>query len=310
MTWNLSAATSLTVLAEYRYRKGAQDLFLPVPNRDISLIPARTVRLQEPDDYVKEEGYSGTVFFTHSFSKDVTWKFSARSVKNHDYTWWYDTVGLLADQVTLQRRARIGDNHRTSNYFDTTLSMDFDTAFVKHKTLFGATGGKDDLDANRIQFVNGATTGALSRPGPGSLNINIYNPIYGLAPSHESLPAGTFQHRVTASEPIGAYITDFMTFTEQWKGTVGLRYAREKQTFEELTSSVAILPSRSSTPSDVYPMAGLLFQPSKQWTFYASYSTSFVPIAPNMQDRAGAFTFDPEKGKQYEVGAKADLMND
>lgn len=307
--WNLSTSTTLTALAEYRYRNGAQDLFLPVPNRDIALIPARTVRLQEPGDYVKEEGYSGSLFFSHSFSKDVTWRFSARSVKNHDYTNWYDTVALLPDQVTLQRRARIGDNHRTSNYFDTTLSMAFDTAFVKHKALLGATGGKDDLDANRIQFVNGAATGPLSRPGPGSLNINIYNPVYGLAPSHESLPAGTFQHRITASEPIGGYITDFMTFTEQWKGTVGLRYAREKQTFNELTSSVAILPSRSSTPSDVYPMAGLLFEPSKKLTLYASYSTSFVPIAPNMQDRTGAFTFDPEKGKQYEVGAKADLLD-
>ena len=141
------------------------------------------------------------------------------------------------------------------------------------------------------------------------MNIDIYHPVYGLAPLHSSLAAGTFQHRVTASKPIGIYLTDFVTFTEQWKGSIGLRYAREKQTFTELTSSVAVLPSRSQTPSDVYPMAGLLYQPNKAWTFYGSYATSFVPIAPNMQDASGVFSFQPETGKQFELGAKADLMN-
>jgi iron complex outermembrane recepter protein len=55
-------------------------------------------------------------------------------------------------------------------------------------------------------------------------------------------------------------------------------------------------------------MAGLLFQPTKDWTFYGSYATSFTPIAPNMQDASGVFSFDPETGRQFEIGAKADLM--
>ena len=306
--WNISNVTSVTLLVEYRHRQGSQDLYLPAPNRDATLIPSRTTRLQEPNDYVQEEGYSVTAFLTHAISNDVTFKFSARSTRNHDYTKWYDTVSLLSDLTTLQRRARIGDNHRTSDYFDASLSTAFETGFVKHKMLAGVTGGQDDLDADRVQFVNGTTTGALAKPGPGSLNINIYNPIYGLSPLHSNLPAGTFQHRITASKPIGAYLTDFLTFSEQWKGSVGLRYAKEKQTFKELTSSVAVLPSRSQTPSDVYPMVGLLFQPNKEWTVYGSYSTSFVPIAPNMQNASGVFSFEPERGKQFELGAKADLM--
>jgi iron complex outermembrane receptor protein len=308
-TWRISPSTSVTFLAEYRYVKETQDLYLPAPNREFSLLPSRTTRLQEPDDYRYEEGYSANLFFSHTFAKDVVWRFNARYVKNHDYTKWYDTVAMLSDLTTLQRRARIGDNHRESYYFDTMISIPFKTGPVEHKALAGITGGYDDLDANRIQFVNGATTGPLARPGPGSLNINVYNPVYGLSPRHENLPPGTFQHRITASKPIGAYVTDFLTFTEQWKATAGIRFAKEKQTFEELTSSVAVLPSRSQTPSDYYPMAGVLYEPSKNVTFYASYSTSFVPIAPNMQDASGVFSFDPEKGKQYEVGTKADFMN-
>ncbi len=306
--WNISKATSFTVLGEYRQRKGSQDLFIPAPNRELGLLPSRTTRLQEPGDFVQEEGYSFTVFANHAFSRTVNLRLSARSVRNHDYTKWYDVVSVLPDLVTLQRRARIGDNHRSSDYFESSLSTQFVTGAVQHKVLVGLTGGQDELDADRVQFVNGATTGALARPGAGSLNINIYNPVYGLAPLHTSLLAGTFQHRITASKPIGVFVTDFLTFSEQWKGSVGLRYAREKQTFQEITSSVAVLPSRSQTPSDVYPMAGLLYQPNPEWTFYGSYATSFVPIAPNMQDASGVFSFQPETGKQFEIGAKADLM--
>jgi iron complex outermembrane recepter protein len=308
LTWKLGKATSITVNAEYRRVHEAQDLYLPAPARDFNRLPARTVRLQEPGDYRSEEGHSVSVQASHAFSKDTVLRFGLRYVRNHDYTKWYDPVALLADQRTLQRRARIGDNHRASYYADTSLSTAFDTFGIKHKAVFGITGGFDELDANRVQFVNGATTGALAQPGRGSLNINIYTPVYGLAPTHASLPRGTFQHRVTSSQPVGAYFTDFITFSEQFKGSLGLRYAREKQDFTELTSSVAILPNRSESPSDVYPMAGLLYQPNKEWTVYGSYSTSFVPIAPNMQDATGRFSFEPEKGRQFEVGVKAELL--
>ena len=307
--WNISKSTSLTVIGEYRYRKGAQDLYLPAPSRELGRLPSRTTRLQEPGDFIKEEGYSGTLLFSHAFAKDMNLRISARTVRNHDYTKWYDVVAVLPDLATLQRRARIGDNHRTSDYLDASLTLPFETGFVKHKLLLGVSAGSDELDANRVQFVNGATTGTLSRPGPGSLNINIYNPVYGLSPLHESLAAGTFQRRVTASKPVGAFVTDFLTLSEQFKATLGLRYAKEKQTFNELTSSAALLPSRSQAPSDVYPMAGILFQPNKEWTFYGSYATSFVPIAPNMQDATGQFSFSPEKGKQFEIGSKAELLN-
>jgi iron complex outermembrane receptor protein len=306
--WNIGRATSLTLMGEYRHRRGAQDLYLPAPNRDVALIPSRTTRLQEPDDYIEEEGYSFSVHANHAFSKELAWRFSARGVRNHDFTKWYDTVSVLPNLTTLQRRARIGDNNRKSLYADTSISYSFSTGPVKHKLLFGLTAGKDDLDANRIQFVNGATTGAASVPGPSSLNINIYNPVYGVSPKHESLPAGTFQRRVTASKPVGAYLTDFLTLSDQWKATLGVRYAKERQTFEELRSSSALLPARSATPSDAYPMAGVLFQPTKQLTVYGSYATSFVPIAPNMQDASGVFSFKPEEGRQYEVGVKGELM--
>lgn len=307
LTWNLSDSTSATLSGEYRWRKASQDFYLPAPNRDASLFAPITTRYQEPDDFQTEEGYVVGLAVAHEFANDATWKFAARSVRNDDESSWYDPIAVLPDLVTLQRRARVGHNQRKSDYFDTAFSLPFATGFVQHKALIGVTAGRDSLDANRKQFVNGATTGPLARPGPGSLNIDIYNPVYGVAPLHSSLPAGQRQRRFTESEAYGVYLTDFLTFSQRWKGTVGLRYDHEDQLFEETVPTP--LPERTKSASGSYPMAGLLFQPNEAWTIYASYSTSFVPQAPNFQDAAGANPFQPEEGVQKEIGIKADLLN-
>jgi iron complex outermembrane receptor protein len=58
----------------------------------------------------------------------------------------------------------------------------------------------------------------------------------------------------------------------------------------------------------VLPLAGLLYQPTKDLTFYTSYSSSYVPAPANSQDVNGNNPFKPESAKQYEVGAKANFF--
>jgi iron complex outermembrane receptor protein len=306
-TWNIGDSTKATVHGEYRWRDASQDFYVPAPNRDVSLIPDRNIRLQEPDDHLIEIGYVAGFSFEHRFANDSVFKFATRSVRNEDDTTFYDPVAVLADGETLQRRARVQFNQRKSDYADLSFSIPFETGFLGHRLLMGATVGRDNLDANRRQFVNGATTGPLAQPGPGSLNINIYNPVYGQSPRHEDLPLGQFQKRLTGSETHGFYVTDFLTFSEHWKATIGVRSDYEDQFFRE--SLPTQLPERTRAASDVYPMAGLLFQPNKFWSLYASYSTSFVPQAPNFQDATGNNPFEPETGTQYEAGVKAELMD-
>ncbi len=307
LTWNVSDATTATVMLEYRKVEGTYDLYLAAPNRDASLLAPITTRYQEPGDFQNEDGYLATVLLQHEFANEAVWRLGARAVRNKDFTQWFDHIAVLADGRTLQRRARIGDNRRINDYVDTSVSMPFSTGSIEHRLLVGGTVGRDSLDANRKQFVNGAATGVLSRPGPGSLNIDLYNPMYGVSPLHAALPAGTIQRRFTQATVAGLYLTDFITFTPKWKATVGLRYDQEKQLFRDLIP--VRLPDIEETDSDLYPMVGLLFQPNDSWSFYGSFSTSFVPPPPNFQDVTGGHPFDPESGEQVEVGAKAYLMN-
>lgn len=62
--------------------------------------------------------------------------------------------------------------------------------------------------------------------------------------------------------------------------------------------------------SDVNPNVGLVVNVSRQLALYGSYATSFNPVDPGaLNSRGEAGTFQPNTGKNYEFGAKYDLLN-
>jgi iron complex outermembrane receptor protein len=308
LRWNISDATELTLTGEYRDRQEDYDLFLVAPNRsiaDLRRIPI-TTRYQEPGDNQSEEGSAISLAFAHTFESGASFRLNARRVRNHDVTTWFDNtsvVGAAPNQTLLNRTARIGDNRRHNDYFDASVtSMPIDLDMLgEHTLLVGVNGGNDSLDAFRRMFYT-----------ENSFRINLYNPVFYAVPTHETLLArglvGTRQRRLSETDALGFYLTDFVTLSEMWKLTFGVRRDREKQLFRE--SVPAPLPDVRSKDSGTYPMVGLVFQPSESWSFYGSYSTSFVPPPPNFQDVTGGRSFSPEKGKQFEVGGKAFLLDD
>jgi iron complex outermembrane receptor protein len=307
LTWNISSTTVATVSAEYRKRSNAYDNVLVAPNKDAKLIAPVTTKYQEPGDVQFEEGQSTTVSVSHDFGNHAIWKFSVRNVRGLDTASGYDNVAVLPDLVTLQRRARQQDNHRGYDYFDTNFSVPFHTWFIEHKFLAGLGGGINTTDFNRIQFFNGATAGPLALPGPKSLNINIYDPIYGVSPPRSAFPAGPVNDRRTKETNAGVYVSDALTLTDHWKASFGLRYTHDAQNSREVKTPP--LTSQNKAASDVLPTAGLLYEPTRNWTFYYSYASSFVAPSPTVQDAAGNNPFKPTKAKQNEVCTKVNLWD-
>ncbi|MEL6461874.1 MAG: TonB-dependent receptor, partial [Cyanobacteria bacterium J06621_15] len=74
---------------------------------------------------------------------------------------------------------------------------------------------------------------------------------------------------------------------------------QESENFENNTSS-------SQNDDAFSPRVGLVYQPTKELSLYGSYSTSFAPNSG--ETRSGNF-LDPERGEQFEIGARAELLN-
>jgi len=308
ITWNATDATSATLLLEYREYENAYDKYLTAPNRDISRVAAITTHYQQPGDYQEEKGHSQTLLIRHGFSSSSTLNFSIRHASSIDRAKAFDAVAVRPNMEYISRRAVRNKNKRESIFFDSNFEIPFSTGNISHQALIGINGGINSTDLNRLQFFNGPATGA------NSLDISIRDPIYTGYPRHEDLPTvtpnapRTLTHRRTESEALGIYISNLITFSEKWKFNFGLRKTYDSQSIEELR--ISGIPSFDKSSNKVLPQAGLLFQPSQTWTFYTSYSTSYVPAAANVQDINGRNPFDPEESKQFEAGIKISSMDD
>ncbi|MDA3912878.1 TonB-dependent receptor, partial [Oleiagrimonas sp.] len=256
----------------------------------------------------REHGSVLTLMFKHSFTNGMTWNVDTRDVWHTDSARGYDVISIRPDLMHVGRRARGQINKRRYDYLDTNLQMPFKLFGFGHKMVVGMTEGRVDNTFDRLQFFNAPAT------GPTSLDIAIYNPVYHQVPPLWQLPLAnspkSLNDRNTQIHSFGAYFDDMITFTQQWKAAVGLRYSRLSQTYDETFPEVPGLTANSSkTNTKFLPMAGLVYQPDLHWSYYLSYSTSFVPPPPQAINAQGVNDFIPTSAKQFEIGTKTNWFD-
>jgi iron complex outermembrane receptor protein len=304
VAWKLDDRTTVTAQAEYRRIRTHYDTYLVAPNRDASKVAKIDTSYQEPNDYLVERGATGSLFVNHEFSSALKFNLGYRYVDHKDYQDNYDVVGLR-NPTTVTRRARGQINKRTYNFVDANMTAKFDTFGIKHTLLFGAGYGKETASLDRTQFYNGTVADGL--------DVDLYNPIHGVVPDPDFFPlynpgqAANLNWRYTTSRSLGAYASDLIEFGDMFKAMVGGRFADEWQTITD--KRITTFVPEDKHDKKWLPLAGLLFEPMHNLTFYVSYSTSYVPVAPSNQDNFGNNPFKPTYSKSYEGGIKADLLH-
>jgi iron complex outermembrane recepter protein len=310
LTWNIADSTSVTALIEYRKTRTSFDNGLAAPFSNIKLVAPITTTYQEPENYRDEKGLSASLQLSHTFGNGWRWNTAARYVDYDSDQKEFSSVSVRPNGLIMQRRARHLQTDRMYKFIDSNLTADFETGPLAHKVLVGVNAGEDRVHENRIKFFN---SGAC--PGPQCLDIAIYNPVHGQTPAFDSLPAfnpttpNLLTNKLFNSNTIGVYVSDLISFGEHWKLSVSGRAFRDKTTIEELRQPNT--PVQTKTASQPFlPSVGLMYQPTQNWTVYASYAESYVPADPSNQDVNGNNPFQPVTGKQYEVGAKTEnLLN-
>lgn len=136
-----------------------------------------------------------------------------------------------------------------------------------------------------VQGTNGTQspiniyTGAFSSPLRDNLNLT-FNPW-----TRDIVWNGFVQNRTSLDNG-------------RWNFTLGFNYGQNKPA------------SGATRKSGLIPNASIVFNATPELAVYASYSTSFNPTDPTLEDAQGnRGTFDPTLGTNYEIGAKYDLLN-
>ncbi|ABW31664.1 TonB-dependent siderophore receptor [Acaryochloris marina] len=288
LSWKISEQTDLLLSFDYSYDRLPTDFGgLPAIGNRIADVPFERITGEPGDDTTIETlrvGYQ----FEHRFSD--AWKVR-NSFTFYSYSpEFVSNLGFRINEATGDLNRIWVQNAQPIDNFElqTNVVGKFATGPVQHTLLAGVDLYRRDFYAlGRIDFS----------PQPP---FNIFNPVYGIprpASFNDPLPQTDFSR----TDSLGIFLQDQVTLLDNLHLLVGARYDTVRQTTEDLE-----VGNRSTQSDDaISPRAGIVYQPIEELSLFASYSTSF---SPNSGTTIAGDLLDPERGEQFEVGLKTELL--
>jgi iron complex outermembrane receptor protein len=283
LTWRAGPDTTFTFLASYQQDDTKNSQAVPAAgslfgNPNGKIPRSRYTGSLDVDDYDRTE-YSLGYEVEHRVSDKIAFRQNARvnTVDLNDIVVY--TTGVLADQRTITRSVFASSGELAGWTVDTQLQTDIDHRLANHSLLWG-------VDFQRLDLRSKQSIGAAA-------NLDVFSPDYSAA---TTIPA-PFKDDDTAQTQIGFYLQDQIHIGEHWVVTLGGRYdVASTETESRLFGTLTEQDDEAFTGR-----AGVVYLFDFGLAPYASYSESFLPAIGT--DASGR-PFDPELGRQYEVGAK------
>ncbi|MGD1913727.1 MAG: TonB-dependent siderophore receptor [Rivularia sp. (in: cyanobacteria)] len=204
----------------------------------------------------------------------------------------------LRDNRYFDRVLLENPNELSSLNLNTNLNGKFNTGDIEHELLFGVELSRDTFDDKLNLYFIG--------------EIDIFNPEYSPESFNSSFPL-VFADAKTETNSIGFYLQDQITFSKQWILVLGGRFDVADQTYEDREDS---RESYERIDEAFSPRAGIVYKPAENISIYGSYTRSFKPVVGREKSFDSTTNtlitgdpFEPETGTQYEVGVKADLLD-
>jgi iron complex outermembrane recepter protein len=311
LTYKIGENTKLNLSYEYLSENGTNNPGLP--RNPISFSLPRNLFLGEPTDTVKNEAQSLNLELDHRFNKDwqlrsrFAWQSSSfrRNGNRVGPRPVEDDNGDILDPFIFNRQIQVDLKNRNESYsIQTDIIGKFKTGSIEHQLLFG-------VDWTRFELLD--NTG-FKPANP----VNILNPIYGLPlpPVDPDRPRLIFSRNPStfssSTDSIGLYLQDQITLLPNLKLLLGGRYEfiDEKSVFQDLnprngTAKIGRASRDSFSNQAFSPRFGIVYQPIKEVSLYASYSRSFVPNNVFTIDRE---LIKPTQGTQIEAGIKSEFL--
>lgn len=186
---------------------------------------------------------------------------------------------------------------RKSFVNQTDLTFNFNTGSVKHKFLAGAEFSQQDTENFRMTgFFPGNAT---------SVSVPVTTATTSLPVSYSQ--SASDANNTGTAKSAAFYVQDQIELNPNWQLIAGLRY-------EEL--KIDFLNNRNgdrfkSNDGTLSPRVGVIYKPIVPVSIYANYSEAYMPRAGEQLSSLSLSNagLDPEKFKNYEIGAKWDITN-
>lgn len=223
-------------------------------------------------------------------------------------------------------RGNLRDTRNQMLYDQVDLRANFDIGIVQNELVLGGAASWEhyNLDTGRL-FLNADGSNPYATTGLPLINI--------ADPSQGNLYTGPLNY-IRSSKSVGDH-TDYATYLfdtskigRYFEFNFGVRWEHSEGTFNSIAYNVTgaslgtptlpiPTPQRSSDNLFSYRLGGV-FKPTESISIYAAYGNSRTPSISTVNggctSGSGATLVNfcdvqPEKAKNYEVGAKADLFH-
>jgi iron complex outermembrane receptor protein len=317
--FNVSDKTQITVQGDYLNADWTPDFGTGIIGKEIVDVP-RSKFYGALWSTGKTKSASASVLLNHEINKN--WKLNFNSSFQT-----YDRQSKSTAQLSnLETYATPGDwnrglvqNKNLEQIFGDQFSLQgtFNTGSIKHQVFTGADFEKSLATAYTFAFDEKAVMVA------GKYDPTLYDTInlYTFDPSTQRIDipnARSTQIAKTDTNRFGIYAQDLISFTDQIKVLAGIRWSwqeAEVSTYKEVynaTTKIQTTAPEKTTPvvgakrkdKAFSPKLGLVYQPTKDMSLFASYSNSFTP---NTGLTVDGNTIEASIIDQYEVGIKKDF---
>jgi iron complex outermembrane receptor protein len=291
----------LTVIAEGNYFHAIQ------PSREATTYPSLTRFLDFPTDFKLGERWDRNENTGYAGRLDVSWKIAPgltlrQGISYQDYreddfdsAFYQDSGDLFLAPNVLNRSARRGLGKTNYLVSQSEFRWTFKLGPTEHKLLGGFEYGRENFGGNCCD-------------GTPIAPLDLSNPVYG-AP-RPTLPLNQYFRNTIRSKAF--YLQDFISIGK-FRVLAGLRNDDTASTSGYCDLTVVGCPSDpvvanlgSARKSALSPRLGVAWQPSDRTTLFASWSKSFNPNTS--LDRNNQI-LPPERGIQYEVGLRQELLD-
>lgn len=232
---------------------------------------------------------------THKLNEN--WQIRATAaVQNYSYDLYANTRPNAGNFVQTNGKwiRGLARNQAEDTYFVAQLDVTgkFQTGFAGHQVLFGT-------DTDQYNTKTTAYTGITKYD-----SLNIFNPsLYKVRNDIPDLAKNTLTN--APIDRFGVYVQDLISLGAKVKLLAGIRYSYQQSISDVYTFSTQKNAVTKYFDGAFSPRLGLVYQPTKMTSVFASYSNSFTLNTGT--DRFGNI-LEPSTIDQYEVGLKNELI--
>lgn len=251
-----------------------------------------------PEDRLQEFDVNiVTAAFSHRFTSDFSVK---NSFRFGDYERFYRThlfgaVTDLGSASTVGRVQSLRLSAQDNYYNQTDFVLTKPVLGFTNTLMFGVEVGWEDFtfrskDSNDVAPIS--IFASTVTPTVGAGRANDFSGILAT-------------DRITDTETVAGYVLDQFEITPEWKLLGGVRY----DVFEAKQDDRVATGDFSRTDKEWSPRSGIVWQPTDWQSYYFSYGSSFNPSAEALSLNVSTANLPPEDNRNFEVGAKLDLLN-